>query len=1112
MKLGRWFSGLFATTLLSSALVVAATSTAAHAEQTITHTFQNVDCLANVQGSILHQTQNITIGILAPDSVTPGQVFTLTLPGGTAQLPTKSNGFAVTTYSNLFQVMQINNATFNTGSITTSTPNASVQPAASIATTWSSGTSYALGAFVDRNIGVAPATDYHFYQSLSAANLGHQPDTSPTFWTDLGDDPAAEIATSNWLSTMSYGLGAYTIENGTYYKSLASGNFNHDPQSSPAQWQSLGSSIQTPENASLPMTNQIRWGQPGPFPSGNPADAYSAALTTPDVNVMATAPQSGDITLQMTSLTTQVLLNGSINTSVNCSVPPDILGTIPVGPGNPIPSADAGPDVSGNVGDSIPLHGTVSDTDGDTVTAHWVIDSPFCNFADANSADTSVTCTHAGTFAATLHANDGVNAADQTDTAQVQVITPNTPPVADAGPDVSGLATFDLQLNGSGSDPDGDAVTINWTVDSPLHCSFDDPTIATPVITCDQAGVYTATIHVNDGVNADVTDAATVTVGALPPGLTAFAGPDVQGNTGEAIALNGKVTDPGFVGTVTQSWSIDAPSCNFGDTTKAQTTVTCGAAGTYAAVLTAHDGTNPDSQDVALVTVGTPDLPPVVNAGQDVMGVTNTAISLSGSATDPENDPLTITWATEAPGLCSFGNLHALATTITCSQAGVYAATLTANDGINPPVSDTAKVTVVDNLPPTVDAGPDQSGNVGDLIPVVGSASDSDGDTVAVTWSTMDPDCNFANANQAITTITCTTGGVVAVTLTANDGHTPPVSDSALVHVSAPNFPPMVNAGADQQAVAGHSVTLNGSVVDVDGDPFTTHWATGDPACSFGNANNVVTTFTCSTPGVHAVTLTAKDPTNPAAQDTALIIFTPKLCSGLCISVGDATGYEGESLYIPITMTQMLATKVTVVATIVPITATNGYTSPNGDFKSNPKHTLTIAAGTTHVNLTIAALKDNLTEPDETFNVVLSAPSQGSLGRSVGIGTIKDATGMPAGQVLVGSAKIVEEDGCGSGACNPPVTIGVVLSQPDPLASSIKFATANGTAVAPGDYTTTSGKLSWLANGMGAKTIAIKTIGNTIPQNDRTFNVTFNTPTGGLTTPSPVTITIIDND
>ena len=293
------------------------------------------------------------------------------------------------------------------------------------------------------------------------------------------------------------------------------------------------------------------------------------------------------------------------------------------------------------------------------------------------------------------------------------------------------------------------------------------------------------------------------------------------------------------------------------------------------------------------------------------------------------------------------------------------------------------------------------------------------------------------------TTITCTAPGIIAATLTANDGVNAPVSDTALVTVIQPNTPPLVSAGPDVSGVMRHALLLNGTVTDPDSTP-TVHWATGSPSCSFGNPNIAVTTITCTTTGIFAATLTADDGVNAPVHDTALVVFSPPLCTGPCVSVGDVTTYEGGTMAFPITLNVPVATTVTFTATIVPVTATNGYKLPAGspyDFKSTPVHKITILAGKHEAFLTLSTVQDNIVEPDEAFNVVISQAVGATIGRSVGVGIIKDATGMPPGELLIGSSSIVEVDTCNG--CTATAKVPVVLSQPAAAAGSVKYQTAD---------------------------------------------------------------------
>jgi hypothetical protein len=129
--------------------------------------------------------------------------------------------------------------------------------------------------------------------------------------------------------------------------------------------------------------------------------------------------------------------------------------------------------------------------------------------------------------------------------------------------------------------------------------------------------------------------------------------------------------------------------------------------------VTASSGQLTATSAVTWTAVG-PNPPPTVNAGADATTTEGGSAQLAGSASD--SDPLTTTW-TAAPGAgvdagasCSFGDASAPSTTVTCDDDGVWTITLTASDGVNPPVSDALTLTV-SNVPPTVviDAPADMS-------------------------------------------------------------------------------------------------------------------------------------------------------------------------------------------------------------------------------------------------------------------------------------------------------------------------------------------------------------------------------------------------------------------
>jgi Deoxyribonuclease NucA/NucB/PKD domain len=104
---------------------------------------------------------------------------------------------------------------------------------------------------------------------------------------------------------------------------------------------------------------------------------------------------------------------------------------------------------------------------------------------------------------------------------------------------------------------------------------------------------------------------------------------------------------------------------------------------------------------------GTEDAPPVVDAGPDVSGDEGSAIELDGSASDRELGVPDVKWSYEATSgvddgaTCDFDGVRRPSATIKCTDDGTYTVRLTADDGVNPPVSDSATVRVK-NVAPVV--------------------------------------------------------------------------------------------------------------------------------------------------------------------------------------------------------------------------------------------------------------------------------------------------------------------------------------------------------------------------------------------------------------------------
>jgi len=147
-------------------------------------------------------------------------------------------------------------------------------------------------------------------------------------------------------------------------------------------------------------------------------------------------------------------------------------------------------------------------------------------------------------------------------------------PIVDAGEyDGCEGSVLDRIKDSTAFDPDGDTLTYSWSLDSGAEeagCTFDDPSLLNPELTCLDDGEFTATLTVDDGQNPSVTDDAPVTVCNLAPTCGSIsADPDlVPVNT--AITFSAGFSDPGVLDTHTAAW-------DWGDGTSSAGTVTQGA-------------------------------------------------------------------------------------------------------------------------------------------------------------------------------------------------------------------------------------------------------------------------------------------------------------------------------------------------------------------------------------------------------------------------------------------------------------------------------------------------------------------------------------------------------
>ena len=198
-------------------------------------------------------------------------------------------------------------------------------------------------------------------------------------------------------------------------------------------------------------------------------------------------------------------------------------------------------------------------------------------------------------------------------------------------------------------------------------------------------------------------------------------------------------------------------------------------------------------------------------------------------------------------------------------------------------------------------------------------------------------------------------------------------------------------------------------------------------------------------------------------------------------------------------------------AVSVSFATSNGTATAPGDYTA-VSQTVSFADGdTANKTISIPIINDTTAEANETVNLTLSSPTGGAtLGTpSTAVLTITDNdVALPAGTLQFSAATYSVGENAGNAA------VIVTRTGGSSGAVSVSFATSNGTATAPGDYTAVSQTVSFADGDTANKTISIPIINDTTAEANETVNLTLSSPTGGATlgTPSTAVLTITDND
>jgi hypothetical protein len=454
---------------------------------------------------------------------------------------------------------------------------------------------------------------------------------------------------------------------------------------------------------------------------------------------------------------------------------------------NARPLAAAGADFSASVGATVQLDGSASlDPDGDPLAYAWALSRP-AGLSDAAAVAPTFVVDEPGVYAATLTVSDGA-LSSAPDTVSVTVV--NGRPTAVAGDDQSVNVAAIVVLDGSGSsDPENQPLNYAWKLARPAGsaATLSGANTATPQFAADVAGVYAATLVVNDGSENSLPDTVNIFVNGPP---VAVAGADVEAVPGNVVQLDGTSSSDPDGDALSYSWALTLPAqstATLSNPSSATPNFVPDVAGLYTVTLTVSDGSARDT-DSLVVTANSP---PQADAGLDQQVTTGTPVTLDGSgSTDADGDPITYLWALStrpAGSGASLSDPTATGPTFTPDVGGIYVATLTVRDGR---AQDTDTVTIDANTVPVADAGADRDADVGAPVVLDGSnSSDADGDALTYSWTLRTPAGSAAalSSSSAVSpTFTPDLEGDYVARLVVDDGRDSSAPSSATISAAIP--------------------------------------------------------------------------------------------------------------------------------------------------------------------------------------------------------------------------------------------------------------------------------------------------------------------------------------
>jgi probable HAF family extracellular repeat protein len=239
------------------------------------------------------------------------------------------------------------------------------------------------------------------------------------------------------------------------------------------------------------------------------------------------------------------------------------------------------------------------------------------------------------------------------------------------------------------------------------------------------------------------------------------------------------------------------------------------------------------------------------------------------------------------------------------------------------------------------------------------------------------------------------------------------------------------------------------------------------------------------------------------SPDNHAFLLTPQTATTPLMNIGDVTVTEGNTGTRATAFTVTLSAAASQPVTVAYATA-NGTATAGSDYLAT-SGSLTFAPGETSKTINVQVIGDRLPEPNETFGVNLSSPTNAIIADGQGTGTILDD------EPRISISDVTKYEG--KKGQSTQFTFTVALSAAYDQAVTMSFKTTDGTAkTSDNDYVAKTGTLTF-APGQMTKTITITVNGDSKKEADETFYIDlFGLSGNALSTKSRGVGTILNDD